>query len=187
MKECLIGTLQGKTDICNLQPEDIDIADICRTLGNQCRFNGRGNRFFSVAQHSLIVCEILSHDIKDSPDIILGGLCHDFAEAFTGDFIRPMKQHVPWIKDLEVKIMLDIADKYDVGDYDHFLVKCADEIALYHEATSLGFDVSWWGFDDMVPTIELNLATKNLINEHHTPHGSGEALMKKYRQLMARA
>jgi 5'-deoxynucleotidase YfbR-like HD superfamily hydrolase len=186
MKHCLIGTLQGKTDLCNLEPKDIDIEDICRTLGNQCRFNGRGRRFFSVAQHSLIVMEILKNDC-DSQEIILGGLCHDFAETFIGDINSVLKKKMPpWLKELETKIMLDISDKYECGDYDHFLVKCADRIALYHEANALGFDTSWWSFEEAVKEIEINAVVMDLVHNTHTPEGSGLALMKKYREMMTK-
>ena len=41
----------------DLRPEQIDLDDIARSLGFICRYTGRTRRFYSVAEHSVIVYE----------------------------------------------------------------------------------------------------------------------------------
>lgn len=39
--------------------DDIDIADIARSLSMQCRYNGQVRRFYSVGQHCVLVSELV--------------------------------------------------------------------------------------------------------------------------------
>jgi len=79
-------TFTGKrVDPLNMRPEDIDILDIAQALGNICRFGGHTRRFYSVAEHSLEVANLVSNKAK------LPALLHDAQEAYIGDIIRPIK------------------------------------------------------------------------------------------------
>lgn len=64
---------------------EIDIADIAHGLSNVCRYGGHAARFYSVAEHCVIVSQHLA------PAFALHGLLHDSAEAYIGDMIRPLK------------------------------------------------------------------------------------------------
>lgn len=73
------------------QPGDIDLAEIALALGNQCRFAGCVRRFYSVAEHSVLISRALERD--GYPRIVqLAGLLHDSAEAHTGDLTWPVQQ-----------------------------------------------------------------------------------------------
>ena len=75
----------------DLQPEQIQIDDVTHALGFLCRYTGRTSRFYSVAEHSMIVwhaaCELgLSEQARR------WALAHDFGEAFLNDVANPVKR-----------------------------------------------------------------------------------------------
>lgn len=79
------------------RPEQIDIRDIAHALSLLCRFNGHCSRFYSVAEHCVLVADTLYPAsrvplVSYMPGrISLLGLLHDAAEAYTGDLAKPVK------------------------------------------------------------------------------------------------
>jgi hypothetical protein len=71
-------------------PEQLDIADITRALANTCRFGGHCRSFYSVAQHSVIVSELVEQRGGDAEDAF-AALMHDASEAYLGDMPHPIK------------------------------------------------------------------------------------------------
>src|SRR3954469_23683409 len=71
-------------------PEQLDIGDIARALANQCRFGGHCRVFYSVAQHSVAVSELVQQRGGDAEDVF-AALMHDAAEAYLGDMPHPLK------------------------------------------------------------------------------------------------
>ena len=69
---------------------DIDIAEISRSLAHQCRYAGCVLRFYSVAEHSVLIARWLAKAYGDRQHA-LAGLLHDAAEAYTGDITYPMQ------------------------------------------------------------------------------------------------
>jgi uncharacterized protein len=84
--------------------EEINIEDIAHSLGMQCRYNGHSLRFYSVAEHCVLISEYLSYD----KTLSLYGLLHDAAEAYISDIPRPLKSHINNIKEIEKKIEKEI-------------------------------------------------------------------------------
>jgi hypothetical protein len=86
-----IQTLSGRrVNPLDAAPEDIDPVDIANSLANLCRFGGHSRGFYSVAQHSVIVCDLLE-ERGATPDELMAALLHDAAEAYLGDLPHPIK------------------------------------------------------------------------------------------------
>jgi hypothetical protein len=59
-------------------------------LSRICRFTGHTRTFYSVAQHSVHVADMMARN-KEGRKAVLCGLLHDGAEAFLGDVSSPLK------------------------------------------------------------------------------------------------
>jgi hypothetical protein len=71
-------------------PSQIVIADIAQALANQCRFGGHCRSFYSVAQHSCLLTDLVAAEGGDDTDQ-LWALLHDAAEAYLVDLPHPLK------------------------------------------------------------------------------------------------
>jgi uncharacterized protein len=67
---------------------DIDFGVVGEALAKQCRFAGHTAQFYSVAQHSIPVAELLPSELR------LYGLLHDAHAAFLGDITGPAKRAI---------------------------------------------------------------------------------------------
>lgn len=110
------------------RPGDICIEDIAHHLSQINRFTGALRETFSVAQHSLLVSDLVPEEDK------LWGMLHDGSEAYTSDVNKPLKEHLPDFKAAETAIMKAIAQKFGLQWPMPCSVKKADMIALVSEA-----------------------------------------------------
>lgn len=102
-------TTTGCIDVRAPQASDINVYDIALALSRLARFNGHGNRMWTVAQHSILVSHIAENqaladwkDERDARRLALCALMHDAAEAYIGDIIRPLRDTAAdAIKELE--------------------------------------------------------------------------------------
>lgn len=89
-------------------PATINITDIAWSLSHICRFNGHTNRFYSVAQHSVLVSRWLQEngegrkwptDVTELGRMMIywRGLMHDAAEAYIGDSVSLIKRNRAWL------------------------------------------------------------------------------------------
>jgi hypothetical protein len=117
----------------------ICIEDIAHALCNMPRFGGHLSSFYSVAQHSIQVSRMLSHEDK------LAGLLHDASEAYLMDIPTPIKNMMPFYKEKEYEIMKLIAEKFEFDYPLNAAVLDADKQMLETEWKNLfleGFDVA---------------------------------------------
>src|ERR1044071_8716155 len=75
-------------------PEQLDAGDIARALANLSRFGGHTRAFYSVAQHSVIVSQLVEERGGDAEDAF-AALMHDATEAYLGDMPHPLKHRSP--------------------------------------------------------------------------------------------
>lgn len=113
------------------RPADVDIVDIAHALSMQCRYNGHVERFYSVAEHCVLVSQVVS------PEHALWGLLHDATEAYVGDMVRPLKLHMPAYCEVEDRVMVAIAEKFSIDQTMPQEVKNADSRLLLDERAAL--------------------------------------------------
>lgn len=130
-----IQTYTGKAFFpLEYDPGIIDIRDIAHALSLQCRFNGHCRAFYSVAQHSVHVSEVVA------PEFALWGLLHDAAEAYLSDLPRPVKGQLPIFIEMEDKLLGTILGQYGLSMHADGMppeVRLADEQMLMTEARDL--------------------------------------------------
>ena len=78
------------------QPDDIRISDIANGLALDCRYGGQGrvDRFYSVAEHSVHMAEYVERQLHWHPDEVMATLLHDAAEGYLNDLNRAVKHAV---------------------------------------------------------------------------------------------
>jgi len=134
-----------RLDLLDPSPLDIEIEDIAHGLARVARWNGqtRGDHTFSVAEHSLLVEAIAgSLDAKLSREFRLAALLHDAPEYVVGDLISPFKAALSLdYRAFEAKLLAAIHLRFgvaaDLPEGVTGVIKRADKIAAYYEATGL--------------------------------------------------
>jgi hypothetical protein len=117
-------------DLGNPEASEIKIEDIAHGLAHTCRFAGQCKAFYSVAEHSVLVSEIV-------PQAGLAALLHDGAEAFVGDMSRPLKQLLPEYTKIEKKIERAIFRRFGIEWPAPSEVKTADYSVMAAEQVTL--------------------------------------------------
>lgn len=115
------------------QEQDITIKDIAHSLANMCRFTGHCKKFYSVAQH----CVLVSHLVDT--EFALAALLHDASEAYLVDVPKPLKR-LPIFegyRELEHQLQDIIFKKFGWHGGEHSSIKIVDVKMLATEARDL--------------------------------------------------
>jgi 5'-deoxynucleotidase YfbR-like HD superfamily hydrolase len=184
-----------RLDLLDPSPLDIEIEDIAHGLARVARWNGQtdGEHAFSVAQHSLLV-ERITLEIEPALEsrFRLASLIHDAPEYVIGDLISPFKAALSLdYRAFEAKLLAAIHVRFGLpavlpADITK-LIKRADKIAAYYEATSLaGFSREearrFFGQPRGLSTRVVN----TLSHLSPLPPSEGEAcFLKRFNQLYA--
>ena len=128
-----IETVSGQfVNVFEPKVEMFRIEDIASALSKVSRFNGHTvtEYPYSVAQHSIWVCEYLLD--QGSPHAFTG-LMHDATEAYLCDVPRPIKNYLPEYKILETKLDLFMSNIFGYQSPKPKDVTLADNEALCWE------------------------------------------------------
>ncbi len=107
--------------------------DTAIALSREGRFAGAGQRFFPVALHTFVVCDLLPQYLQ------FDGLMHDFPEAITGDTPKPAKTEE--IEAFEEELLRANYASHGVTfpeEYTRILIKNADRKAMRGEVYTVG-------------------------------------------------
>ena len=135
-----VSTRSGRrVALLNPSPSQIVIGDIAHGLAHQCRFNGQTNKFYSVAQHSVLVASILPRELR------LAGLLHDASEAYLGDVVQPLKDLLPEYQAIEENFCKVLGMRFGVNLQHNDAIRHADLVVLATERRDLmPMDMADW-------------------------------------------
>ena len=133
-----LHTFTGRTFFPEFPPlHDYAIEDIAHALSNTCRFAGHTRKFYSVAQHSVLVRRRVSDALG------LWALLHDASEAYLCDLPTALK-HSPDLEGyrrVERRVMFQIAAKFHLWPtVEPPEIKLADRAVLDLELPLLRMD-----------------------------------------------
>lgn len=138
----VIATVSGREiNFVRPDPEQVNLDDLAAGLGRHPRYTGQTIRDYSVAQHSLLVAELVPQEHR------LHALLHDAPEAYTCDVPSPMKEamriiaahtHMPSAYDvIERGVWKAICRRFDLSPELPPEVTKADRDAMKIEAPRL--------------------------------------------------
>lgn len=121
------------------RPDEVHIEDIAHALSNTCRYAGHCKRFYSVAEHSVLVSRAVGEEDA------LWGLLHDASEAYLADVVKPAKRFIPGYVEAEARLMKAICERFKLPLECPERVKACDEAILGDElAAVMGPEPKSW-------------------------------------------
>jgi uncharacterized protein len=161
-------------------PAQFDIEDIARALGNLCRFGGHCRVFYSVAQHSVIVSELVEQRGGDVEDVF-AALMHDASEAYLGDMPHPLKHRSPLgaaFREAEDHLEAALRERFSIKA-DVPEIKRADRALLATERRAFSAERWQWPELDGVEPLDLELTAL-------PPQAAATAFLRRFAELAAR-
>lgn len=179
LKRAWIFSYKGRElSLLKYSVDDVDIEEIAHALSLTCRFGGHCKKFYSVAEHSVIVSHILEK-MGYSTKLQLAGLLHDAAEYILTDVPKPFKHLIKDYDKYESNIMSVIQDKFDI-DTNCPIIKLIDQDMVVSEAVHLFLKPPTW-IKDHPGMLLRDFKTKHLAC--HDPEAAEFAFMERYREL----
>lgn len=118
------------------RPLDVEIRDIAHALSMLCRYTGHCKFFYSVAEHSLLVADLVRRQVH-GPEVELEALLHDAAEAYCNDISRPLKRSLRDYRIVENLNDIAVRTRFDLPISHTPAIKAADNDLLHCEYTTL--------------------------------------------------
>ena len=128
--------------------DEIDPRDIAHALSLLCRYGGHVDRFYSVAEHCVLMSEAVA------PEYALAALLHDATEAFVVDVPRPLKRYLDRYRAIEDLVWMAIAERFGISVILPDEVKDADNRILLTERDALMSRAGrWWQDGEIDPLL----------------------------------
>jgi uncharacterized protein len=139
-------------------PEEVHILDIAHSLSMQCRYAGHSLRFYSVAEHCVLLAR-KAQELQHMKRTVANLLLHDAAEAYLVDVPRPIKPFLVGYPEMERKVDAAIRAHFGLEPDHGLLTKAYDEAILHDEKAQnmapcsepwnlrgkpLGVDLQFW-------------------------------------------
>ena len=113
------------------RPDEIHSQDIAHALSLLCRYGGHVDRFYSVAEH----CVLMSQAV--APENALAALLHDATEAYVVDVPRPLKRYLNGYREIEAAVWNAICFRFQLAGDLPSEVALADDRILLAERNAL--------------------------------------------------
>lgn len=170
-----IETFTGRRfDPVNPNPDDIIVADIAHALSNKCRYTGHSSSFYSVAQHCVLVSNIVDEEFA------LDGLMHDAAEAYLPDVAFPIKHNFPRLMEIEDNLHGVIAEKFGITyPYVDNVVDIDRRITIDEARSFMTSKGEWWGHD-----MDNGVLSNDQLIAPMTPEQAEEKFLDKMYELI---
>lgn len=189
MSRTTIETHSGRFyDYLEPRPDQVCIEDIAHALSLTTRFGGHASRFYSVAEHSCLVRQLVIE--AGCPELGLAALLHDGHEAYTGDIPTPLKDTLDGafldiVNDCDF-VIAQVVRPYNplrfTMEMHDSAVREADALALRYEAAVLKESRgtgAHWGYD--WPAFRENFV------RCHDPQAAKWRFLRDYREEVGHA
>lgn len=147
-------------DLDDPLPQQIKLDDIVVALSKLNRWTGHTASFYSVAEHSIVVAQLVLQMIpagEDAIPYVRAALMHDAHEAYCGDISSPLKTLLPQIKGIQRKLQITIDSVFGLMPTPHVVIQ-ADLMALTLEREQLmGPSQRNWGWESPKPIANIDL------------------------------
>jgi hypothetical protein len=127
----------------DLTADQVVLEDIAHALSLKCRFTGHCEKFYSIAQHSVLVASLVPPEWKRE------ALLHDAAEYILPDIATPIKPFFPQLKKLEDRVEKIIGVRFGLKPKPwDACVKLADkQLVMEEHYQNMKPAPGPWGFD----------------------------------------
>jgi hypothetical protein len=169
---------------------DVELVDVAHGLAMTCRYGGHSKRFYSVAEHCVLVSDIVEGDARRAGmpadfvrAIALEALLHDSAEAYIGDMVRPLKHQAEMAEfrraEERIEECIRAAFKIQSTEQSRKVIKIVDDRILVDEITAL------------MPNPQMYLETDTLLGVEPigvlicgwSPELAQHRFLERYREL----
>ena len=150
------------------------IEDIARALANICRYNGHCSRYYSVAEHSVLISRLVPQELA------LAALLHDASEAYVGDVPSGLKRFMGGnFKDLERKATDAVARGYELTyeQLENPVIKSFDKRILIEEGDALMPPHPFW------EQLRRDLEPTGVVLECWPPDVANAKFLERFREL----